>query len=80
MFERPASGERAVLVHIDLGVVAEPDEVEEFGRLAEAAGAEIVGTLGGQRGAPDPKTFIGSGKCNELVELVASTGDRKSVV
>jgi GTPase len=74
MFERPDAGERAVLVHLDIGSVAETDEREEFQRLAVAAGAEVVGTLGGKRSAPDPKLFIGSGKCEELVALVAATG------
>jgi GTPase len=73
MFERPDAGERAILVHLDIGSSADPDEREEFRRLAEAAGAEIVGTLGGSRSAPDPKLFIGSGKCEELVDLVSAT-------
>jgi GTPase len=73
VFERPDAGERAVLVHLDIGSAAEPDEREEFRRLAEAAGAEIVGTLGGSRSTPDPKLFIGTGKCDELVALVAAT-------
>jgi GTP-binding protein HflX len=73
MFERPRAGERAVLVHLDIGTAAEPDEREEFRRLASAAGAEIVGTLGGSRAQPDPRLFIGTGKADELVGLVAST-------
>lgn len=74
MFERPTGGERAVLVHLDIGSSSEPDEREEFRRLAVAAGAEIAGVLGGSRSAPDPKLFIGSGKAQELVDLVTATG------
>ncbi len=74
MFERPQSGERAVLVHLDVGGAAEPDEREEFELLATAAGAEVVGTLGGSRALPDPRLFIGSGKAEELKDLVAATG------
>jgi GTP-binding protein HflX len=73
MFERPTAGERAVLVHLDIGSAADPDEREEFRRLAIAAGAEIVGMLGGSRASPDPKLFIGSGKCEELMNLVTAT-------
>ncbi|MGE5153483.1 MAG: ribosome rescue GTPase HflX [Bdellovibrio bacteriovorus] len=70
MFDRPDAGERAVLVHLDLGAVAEADEREEFRLLAEAAGARVVAELGGARAAPDPRLFIGSGKAEELRSLV----------
>ena len=30
MFERPDSGERVVLVHLDIGAIAEPEELEEL--------------------------------------------------
>jgi GTP-binding protein HflX len=73
VFERPSVGERAVLVHLDIGSTAESDEREEFRRLAVAAGAEIVGSLGGSRSVPDPRLFIGTGKCDELVQLVTDT-------
>jgi GTPase len=74
VFERPSSGERAVLVHLDLGVTAESDEREEFALLAQSAGAEVVATLGGRRKVPDARLFIGGGKADELKELVAATG------
>lgn len=73
MFDRLDSGERAILVHLGIGAPVEPDEHEELRRLAVAAGAEIVGVLGGTRGAPEPRLFIGTGKCDELVALVTST-------
>jgi GTP-binding protein HflX len=73
MFERPRSGERAVLVHLDMGTQAEPDEREEFRLLAAAAGAEVVGELGGSRSVPDPRLYVGSGKAEELRSLVAGT-------
>jgi GTP-binding protein HflX len=74
MFDRPSAGERAVLVHLDLGAVAEPDEREEFGLLAGAAGAEVVGWLGGSRSVPDSRLFIGTGKAQELKDLVSAVG------
>jgi GTP-binding protein HflX len=74
VIERPQSGERAVLVHLDLGASAEPDEREEFRLLGSAAGAQIVAELGGSRAVPDPKLFIGSGKAEELKSLVSATG------
>ncbi|GAB0149161.1 MULTISPECIES: ribosome rescue GTPase HflX [Marichromatium] len=73
MFERPDVGERAVLVQIDLGGErVDAEQREEFALLAEAAGAEVLATLGGSRAAPDPRYFLGSGKAEELKDLVAA--------
>ena len=74
MFERPDAGERAVLVHLDLGGAAEADEREEFRLLAAAAGARVAAELGGSRAVPDPRLFIGSGKAEELKGLVLAAG------
>ncbi len=79
MIERPESGERAVLVHLDIGGSAELDEREEFVLLARAAGAEVVGTLGGSRAVPDARLFVGSGKAQELKDLVAAAGAELAV-
>jgi GTP-binding protein HflX len=70
MFERPGSGERAVLVHLDIGRPAAPDGLEEFRLLADSAGATVLGMLGGARHAPEPRLFLGSGKADELKALV----------
>ncbi len=40
--------------------------LEELSALAEAAGAEVVGCELQGRGSPDPATFIGSGKLEEI--------------
>jgi GTPase len=66
MFERPRSGERAVLVRLGLGAPIEPEDLEEFTQLAVSAGAEPVATLTGRREKPDPRFFLGSGKADEL--------------
>ena len=79
MFDRPRAGERAVLVHLDLGRVAELEEREEFRLLARAAGAEIVGELSGSRDKPEPRLFIGSGKADEL-KLLVETGEAELVI
>lgn len=72
VFERPKLGERAVLVHLVIGSAALQNEPEEFALLATAAGAEVVGSLGGSRAVPDPRLFIGTGKAEELKSLVAA--------
>ena len=64
MFDRPESGERAVLVHINLH--AGQEDLNELKELARSAGAEVVHVLTGTRRTPDPKYFIGSGKLEEL--------------
>jgi GTP-binding protein HflX len=70
MFERPKSGERAVLVHIDLGVSADPDELQEFRDLAASAGAETIAFIDGNRQQPDPRLFVGRGKADEIKQVV----------
>ncbi len=74
MFERPRSGERALLVRIGLGAQVEPEDLEEFTQLALSAGAVPVGTVTGRRARPDPRYFVGSGKAEEL-KRAAETGD-----
>lgn len=46
----------------------------ELARLAETAGSQVLEALIQRRDAPDPATFIGSGKVKELQDVVRSTG------
>ena len=46
----------------------------ELAQLAETAGSEVLDALVQRRDRPDPSTYIGSGKLQELREIVASTG------
>ena len=66
MFERPRSGERALLVRIGLGAHVDPEDLEEFTQLALSAGAEPVGTVTGRRERPEARFFVGTGKAEEL--------------
>jgi len=72
MFERPASGESAILVHLDLGVKADQDELDEFELLAVSAGAEVVEFVRGSRQSPDRRLFIGKGKAEEIKDIIAA--------
>jgi len=74
MFEHPATSERALLVHLDIGTASDPEEQAEFRLLAEVAGAQVTGFLGGFRQAPDPRLFIGSGKADGLKALIETQG------
>ncbi len=66
MFERPRSGERAILVHASPGHAADANEREEFAELAVSAGAIIVDQLTSTRVRPDSRYFIGKGKVEDL--------------
>jgi GTP-binding protein HflX len=66
LFERPGSGEKAILVCAGIGHAPEPDRISEFQALAVSAGAEVLDTLVLARRAPDPRFFVGSGKVAEI--------------
>lgn len=70
MFERPQSGERAVLIHASPHGLTEESEREEFAELAVSAGAVVVAELVASRKRPDPRFFIGKGKVAELRTLI----------
>src|SRR5580692_2525555 len=46
----------------------------ELSRLAETAGSVVLDGLMQRRTRVDPATYVGSGKANELAEIVAATG------
>jgi len=72
VFERPRTGERAVLVRLGLGAPIDPEDLEEFTQLALSAGALPVATVTGRRERPDPRYFLGTGKAAELREVAAA--------
>ena len=71
LFDRPQSGERAVLVHIEFPQETDCEDLQEFEMLVDSAGAQRLGVLTGSRPAPNPRFFIGKGKVEELAGLVA---------
>jgi GTP-binding protein HflX len=72
MFERPRSGERAVLVRLGLGEPLRAADLEEFQQLARSAGATPVATVTGRRERPDSRYFVGSGKAEEIGAVAAA--------
>jgi len=63
--------ERALLIGLQLRGRSSWDldeSLAELGRLADSAGAQVVGTFRQRRDRPDPATLIGSGKAAELTE------------
>ncbi|MEX2123181.1 MAG: ribosome rescue GTPase HflX [Woeseia sp.] len=71
MFERPRSGERAILVHATPGGAPDTLEREEFAELARSAGARVVDQLVSSRKSPDSRFFIGKGKVEELQKRIS---------
>jgi GTP-binding protein HflX len=69
-FDRPESGERAVLVHLNLASEAEREDPREFEELVLSAGGDPVAFLEGSRQTPHPRTFVGSGKLQEIKDEV----------
>ncbi|HXA72845.1 MAG TPA: GTPase HflX, partial [Acidimicrobiales bacterium] len=45
------------------------EELDELTQLVDSAGADVVGRVIQRRDAPDPATFVGRGKAQELREL-----------
>ena len=70
MFERPQSGERALLVHMDVSDESHREDIDEFQELAESAGAEVLEIVTTSRHKPEPKYFVGIGKANEIEQIV----------
>jgi len=70
LFERPKSGERAILIHANPGRLPDESERDEFSELAISAGAYVTGELITSRKRPDPRFFIGKGKVEELKILI----------
>lgn len=68
--------ERVVLVGVwTEGSAADADaSLTELAALAETAGSEVLEGLIQRRDKPDPSTYIGSGKAQELREIVLATG------
>ena len=63
--------ERALVVGIDRpgSSVSMDSSLEELGRLAHTAGADVVATVTQRLRSPNPATFVGSGKVEEVAQL-----------
>ena len=68
LFERPQSGERAILVHASPDGAPDESEREEFVELASSAGALIVDQIVSARKRTDARYFVGKGKLEEVEE------------
>ncbi|MFT5977046.1 MAG: GTP-binding protein HflX [Gammaproteobacteria bacterium] len=69
-FERPRSGERALLVHINFNSQSDQDDLAEFIELVRSADVVDIDVIVGSRQNPSAKTFIGKGKLEEIAGQV----------
>ncbi|WP_251448351.1 GTPase HflX [Vermiculatibacterium agrestimuris] len=82
MFEKTFDGtkiNRAVLAGLNANCLSREDNateesLEELEALLETAGGECVGTVLQNKATPDPRTFLGEGKVEELKQLCEGVG------
>ncbi len=78
-FERPDTGERAVLVHLEMNNEAESEDQLEFQELVASAGAEPVSLIIAKSVQPNPKFLVGQGKVEEI-RMLAKQGNADIVL
>jgi len=83
LIETKPPQEKALLLGVELYYEKEllplEDSMQELELLADTAGVEVVGYMSQKLNAPNPKTFIGSGKVEE-VKILADELDADMVI
>jgi GTPase len=74
VFERPARGDRALLVELDLGEGEPAERLAELKALTRSAGAEIVDIVTARRARPDAALYAGRGKVAEIAARRLGSG------
>ena len=69
LYENKTTPEQAVLIAVDTGEYDCEISVDELEELAKTAGAEVIGIVTQKKERPDPATFLGSGRLEELAEF-----------
>ena len=70
MFDRYEAGEQAVLVHIEFPNEGDREDLQELEMLVSSAGVNALTIVQGSRQSPHAKYFVGSGKAEEIAEIV----------
>ncbi|MDO9470134.1 MAG: GTPase HflX [Nitrosomonas sp.] len=61
----------AILVALDFGSATHKDSLQELEQLAVSAKLQVTAVVQGKRSRPDPTTYIGSGKVDEIAQLLS---------
>lgn len=74
MSELNAVSEQAILVHVNFSQQHTSEDLGELKLLVSSAGVQAIDVVTTSRGAPDAKFFVGSGKAQDIANLIADTG------
>ncbi len=70
-FERPDSGEVAILVHVGFDSSREEADIREFEELALSAGASPAALINASARTTSPRFYVGTGKVEEIAAAIA---------
>ncbi|MDX5405768.1 MAG: GTPase HflX [Chromatiaceae bacterium] len=74
MSELNAVSEQAILVHVNFSQQHTSEDLGELKLLVSSAGVHAIDVVTTSRSAPDAKFFVGSGKAQDIANLIADTG------
>ncbi len=80
MFDRPPSGEEAVVIHILNAAHDATEALREIAALAKTAQARVLETVIVKVAKPTPKFFLGTGKVAEIGAHILQHGVRLALV
>lgn len=63
----------AILVSLDFGSGTHTDRLQELQQLAISDKLQVLAVVEGKRSRPDPTTYIGSGKVDEIAQVIMQT-------
>jgi len=73
LFDRPDTGEKALIVHLSINESFSEEDLSEFVQLVISANVDPVATITGSRRTPDARYFVGKGKLEELKRVLHET-------
>ncbi|MBS0423353.1 MAG: GTPase HflX [Proteobacteria bacterium] len=69
--DKSSAADAAVLVSVDFGNSTYAESLHELQQLAISAKLQVVAIVESKRSRPDPTTYIGSGKVDEISQLIS---------
>jgi GTP-binding protein HflX len=70
LFDRYEAGEQAILVHVDFPDENSREDLNELQMLVSSAGVNTLEIITGTRNSPTAKYFVGTGKVQEIAQIV----------